>query len=122
MRFSLPISATLVICLLVLTGCSSGGGDVAFSRSADKVSTGATKDQVRAQLGEPNGRRRYVMKGADPHNTPELAQVLPTGTPYELWTYRRGNTDYLFYFASGSNAPVEQWKLVARRMVPHVNH
>jgi len=119
MRIALSISAALVVCLLSLCGSNSSGGDAAFSRSPDKVSTGPTKDQVRAQLGEPDARRRHVMRGADPHNTPELTQALPVGTPYETWVYRRGNTDYLCYFSSGSNAPVEQWKLVARRMVPH---
>ena len=119
MRVALPISTTIIFCLMAITGCNSAGGDPGFARSADKVSTGSSKDEVRAKLGEPEARRRFVMHGADPHNTPELTQVLPVGTPYERWVYRRGNTDYLFYFASGSNAPVEQWKLVARRMVPH---
>src|SRR5438270_13186606 len=109
MRSVLSSCAAIFVCLLCLAGCNSSGGDPGFARSADKVSTGATKDQVRAHLGEPDARRRHVMHGADSQKTPELAQVLPFGTPYETWIYRRGNTDYIFYFASGSNAPVEQW-------------
>src|SRR4051794_34178807 len=103
MRVALPFSTAMMICLIALAGCNSSGGDVGFARSADKVSTGATKDEVRAKLGEPEARRRFVVRGTDPHKTPELAQVLPANTPYERWVYRRGNTDYLFYFASGSN-------------------
>jgi hypothetical protein len=119
MRSAFHSSAAVLFCFICLAGCSSSGGDPGFARSADKVSTGATKDQVRSKLGEPDGRRPHMSRGVNHQNTPELSKVLPPGTPYETWIYRRGNTDYLFYFASGSNAPVEQWKLVARRAVPH---
>lgn len=104
--------------LIFITGCASSGGDPSFARSVDKVSTGATKDQVRSALGQPDDRLRHVMRGVNPSTAPELSRALPTGTPYETWVYHRGNTTYYFYFASGSGAPVEEWKLVARSAKP----
>jgi hypothetical protein len=104
-----------------LVGCTSGGrGDLGFARSFDSVSTGASKNRVRAALGEPDNRvQRSRLGTASPNSPPELDRALPPGTPYEIWIYRRGQTDYRVYFASGSGAPVEDWKLIARRSVPN---
>jgi hypothetical protein len=108
--------------LALLAGCTSSGsvGNTGFAQSFDAVSTGASKDQVRARLGEADNRVPHVMRGGHPTTTPpELVKALPVNTPYEEWVYRRGQTDYYLYFSSGSNAPREDWKLVTRRTVPH---
>ncbi|HEX4793520.1 MAG TPA: hypothetical protein VH370_06995 [Humisphaera sp.] len=108
--------------LTLLAGCTGSGsiGNTQFAHSFDAVSTGATKNQVRAALGEADNRVTRALRGVHAGNAPpELVKALPPGTPYEVWVYRRGETDYYMYFSSGSGAPVEDWKLVARRSVPH---
>jgi hypothetical protein len=113
---------TCLTLLALLAGCTSTGsiGDTQFAHSFEAVSTGSTKGQVRAALGEADNRVTHPLRGVHAQNAPaDLVKALPPGAPYEVWVYRRGETDYYLYFSSGSGAPVEDWKLVTRRSVPH---
>ena len=107
--------------LMLLAGCSSNGENQQFAKSYDSVSTGATKDQVRAQLGQPDSQIPGRVSGHHKSlpGAGDLAQTLPANTPFEAWVYRRGQDDYYVYFSSGSNAPREDWRVVARKTVPH---
>jgi len=119
------LHVTLLALVGLIAGCSSGGGgggaNPAFARSFGDVSTGSTKDQVRAQMGAPDGKRtgRVEPLRKEPPGAADLVQILPPNTPFEVWVYSRGETDYYIYFASGSNAPREQWTVVSRHTVPH---
>src|SRR5690349_20952260 len=121
MRF--PLHYLLVILSLAfLAGCASpGGGNPQFAKSFESVSSGATKPQVRAALGDPDNRFTSHVGMIGQTTTPgaaELAQSLPLNTPYEVWTYHRGQTDYFIYFASAQNKPKEEWRMVSRKTVP----
>src|SRR5690349_10986346 len=111
-----------VLCFaLLIAGCASSGegSDPGFAKSFKAVNTGASKEQVRAALGAPNWKHSGRV-GTAQAVTPnaELGQVLPNGTPFEVWRYDRGQDWYYIYFASGSGAAVEDWRVVSREAVP----
>jgi hypothetical protein len=105
--------------IALIAGCASHGGNPGFARSFTSVSSGATRGQVRGELGEPDRRVSGHVSAADdqPPGAMELVQTLPPGTPWEAWIYHRGQDVYYIYFASGSNQPKEQWRVIARRTV-----
>ena len=113
---------TILVGLLLLAGgCNSNGENPQFAKSYNSLSTGATKNQVRAELGQPDqqipgtvSRLHKSLPGAG-----DLAQTLPPNTPFEAWIYHRGQDDYYVYFASGSDAPKEDWRVVSRKTIPH---
>ena len=107
--------------LLLAGGCSSNGENPSFAKSYNSVSTGASKAQVREQLGQPDtqipGRVSGLHKSLP--GAADLSQTLPPNTPFEAWIYHRGQDDYYVYFASGSDAPKEDWRVVSRKTIPH---
>src|SRR5947207_2852313 len=90
--------------LFLLAGCAGTGsvGNTGFAHSFEAVSTGSSKGQVRAALGEADNRVSRALRGVHAQTAPpDLVKALPPGTPYEVWVYRRGETDYYLYFSSG---------------------
>ena len=44
--------------------------------------------------------------------------MLPPGTPFELWRYRRGDDDYYVWFASTEGEARGEWRLVGKANYP----
>jgi len=103
---------------MLLSGCSSSGGQ--FGKTYNSVQTGATKDQVRAAMGQPDsrfiGRVGSARNTGDPRGT--LSGTFPHGTPFEVWRYTRGNTEYRMYFGAAPGLASSDWRLVNREAVP----
>lgn len=113
---TMALFAALLIC-----GCGGSGSSGAFTGSYKSLQSGSTQAQVRHALGAPDwklttrvGAARHI---GDPRS--KLVGALPNGTPYEVWRYTRGNTEYRLYFSSAtSGTPPDDWRLIKREAVP----
>ena len=100
----------------LLAGCAStGGGGEDFSRSINQIQPGTPKATVLRSLGQPDEKRSGVAGGQP--TGPQPPPMVRTGSRYEHWLYKRGDTHYHVFLGASTEHP-GQWVVVSRSANP----
>ena len=100
---NLPRYLLLMICLSLIGGCASSGGNADFSRKIDQVQAGTPKSVVQRELGKPDEKKLGVAGVQATGPTPP--KTMAAGARYEQWTYRREGTEYHVFLGPSIERP-----------------
>jgi hypothetical protein len=104
--------------LWILAVCLAGCGSSSFEQRFKQVRYGMPRAGVVRLLGQPTDIQRDSVGELPPGDVSEiLVDLLPEGTPYELWRYPGARIDCYVWFAAGDEGPSKGWNVVhaARR-------
>jgi hypothetical protein len=92
-----------------------------FLTKVNAIRPGTPMPLVREELGKPDEvRHGRVAVRPEPGPAENLTRVVPAGTPYEHWVYKRGDSHFHVFFARGTRGGDVDWEVVAVRSTPEV--
>ena len=91
-----------------------------FLEKVNGIRPGTPQGIVRKELGDPDEiRAGTVDLRPEPGPTDALRDVAPTGTRYEQWVYKRGDSHFHVFFTRGTRGDDGvEWEVLTVRSVP----
>src|SRR5687767_15108234 len=101
-------------------GCSAGrgGGTSDFMKAVNSIRPGTPQADVLEQLGQPDERSRGRVEALPASGPAEgLTAVVPVGTRYEHWIYKRRDSLYHVFFVPSAR-DAGGWEVAEVRSSP----
>ena len=103
----------LIVMSLLPGACAAGGADEIV------IQIGATREEVRARLGEPKRVLEFNLPEAPFFGPQEsLLDLIPPGTLVEEWVYAVGDEEFYVWFAGEEGQVKDEWRVIETGRYP----